>query len=99
MLALPLAESRVAKMAYAKALILGAALTACFAGAAYAQQKHVPSTTNPALIEEQKAQQRDADSIDRQYKSTLDRTRKSTTTATGANDPWANMRGPDPVKR
>ena len=84
-------------MAYAKALILGAALTACLAGAAYAQQKHVP--TNPALIEEQKAQQRDADAIDKQYKSTLDRTRKSTTTATGANDPWANMRGPDPAKR
>lgn len=96
MVALPLVRSRVEKMTYAKALILGTALTACLAGAAYAQQKHAPA--NPALIEEQKAQQRDADAIDRQYKSTLDRTRK-VTTATGANDPWANMRGPDPVKR
>lgn len=40
---------------------------------------------------------RDAEALDRQYKSTLKRTQQDT--APVRNDPWQNMRGSDNVKR
>ncbi len=68
-------------------------MAGCLTGPVYAQVKK--EATPMQLEEEQK--KRDAEAIDRQYKSTLDRTRKETT-ETRANDPWSNMRGTDNSK-
>jgi hypothetical protein len=46
---------------------------------------------------EDAAKQRDRDSIDKQYRSTLEKTRGATTAAR-PDDPWANMRSTDDVK-
>ena len=48
------------------------------------------------LEREKKAQ---ADQVDRQYKRTLEQTRKDGNAANSANDPWANMRTPTDGKR
>ncbi|HKS83976.1 MAG TPA: hypothetical protein VJR71_00715 [Pseudolabrys sp.] len=48
------------------------------------------------LDREKKAQ---ADQVDRQYKRTLEQTRKDSAAAAAANDPWANMRAPTDGKR
>ena len=81
-------------------MIVGAVLAGCLAGPAYAQK--APDETPMQADEKQKA--RDADSIDRQYKSTLQRTRNGGSTAATppADDPWSNMRGSSdskPTKR
>ena len=68
-------------------------MAGCLAGPVYAQVKK--EATPMQLEEEQK--KRDAEAVDRQYKSTLDRTRKETTETRG-NDPWSNMRGTDNSK-
>jgi hypothetical protein len=47
------------------------------------------------ILEREKKQQ--ADQVDRQYKRTLEQTRKDA--AATANDPWANMRTPTDGKR
>jgi len=81
-------------------MIVGAVLAGSLAGLAHAQK--APDSTPMQLEDQQK--QRDADSIDRQYKSTLQRTRNGGTTAVtpAADDPWSNMRGSSdskPTKR
>jgi hypothetical protein len=48
------------------------------------------------IIEKEKKQQ--AEAVDKQYKRTLDHTRKESD-APRNNDPWANMRGPNDGKR
>jgi hypothetical protein len=73
-----------------RALIVGAVLTGCLASPVYAQKK-----TPMQLIDEQK--KKDAEEADKQYKSTMERTRKDAV-ETRASDPWQNMRGADDSK-
>jgi hypothetical protein len=75
-----------------KAIIAAIALALC-AGPALAQRA---PKENPRQAEED-AKKRDADQIDAQYRSTLDRTRKDV--APVKSDPWSNMRGDDGKKR
>ena len=77
-----------------KRLGLGAILLAMLAGPAFAQQPSMDSKSPMVLDQEQKVKEREE--VDKQYKSTLQRTRQDTT-ATRA-DPWSNMRGADDSK-
>jgi hypothetical protein len=49
------------------------------------------------ILDREKKQQ--AEQVDRQYKRTLEQTRKDGNAAATANDPWANMRTPTDGKR
>jgi hypothetical protein len=52
---------------------------------------------DPIMIQERDKQQQ-AQALDKQYKRTLDQTRKESDTPT-RTDPWANMRGQNDGKR
>jgi hypothetical protein len=79
-------------MAVMRTIIVGAVLAASLTGPAFAQKGTKPDDTPMQMEEQQK--RRDATDIDRQYKSTLQRTRGGGTVATPAtDDPWSNMRG------
>jgi len=73
--------------------IVGAVVAGCLANPAYAQKK---TNDNPLKIEEDQRRKND-EAIDKQYKATLQRTRKDAV-ETRAADPWANMRGSDDSK-
>jgi hypothetical protein len=79
-----------------RTLLAGAALAACFAGPVYAQGKASKGPDATPMQLEDAAKQRDRDSIDLQYRTTLQRTRAGETAR--ADDPWANMRGDADVK-
>jgi hypothetical protein len=79
-------------MAVLRALIAGALMAGCLAGPVNAQEKK----DNPLKTEEDQ-RRKDGEEIDRQYKSTLQRTRKDAT-ETRATDPWQSMRGTDDSK-
>ena len=81
-------------MSALRALIIGAVLAGCLAGPVYAQQKKSPATPQTP-VDLQKI--RDAEAIDKEYKATLERTRKETVDAR-TKDPWQNMRGSDDPK-
>lgn len=68
-------------------LMTGFALLALTAGPSFAQQK-----PDSALSADEKVAKSVADQIDRQYKATLDKTRKEATEV--RVDPWSNMRSP-----
>jgi hypothetical protein len=63
-------------------------------GPVFAQQSR---PDDPIMIQEREKQQQ-AEALDKQYKRTLDRTRKESDTPV-RSDPWANMRGPNDGKR
>jgi hypothetical protein len=92
MLGFALAKNPVAVMAIMRSLIVGAVIAGCLAGPAYAQK----DKPNPLKIDED-LRRKDDEAIDKQYKSTLERTRKDTI-ETRATDPWSNMRGSDDSK-
>ena len=92
MVALRLAKTRVAVMSVLRALIAGVLMVGCLSGSAHSQK---PEKTPLQLDDEQK--KKDAEAIDRQYKSTLDRTRKGAVVAP-VSDPWQSMRGTDDTK-
>ena len=74
--------------------IVAIVMLAVIAGPALAQQKRAPPP-NP-LAEEDKQKIKDAEAIDKQYKSTL---RSTDPAATPVRvDPWQNMRGTDDSK-
>jgi hypothetical protein len=62
-------------------------------GPVHAQQED--KSDNPLLLEEER-RKKDFIDVDKQYKSTLQRTRQETKTA--PHDPWSNMRGADDSK-
>jgi len=72
-------------------LMIGLAILAAFAGPSYAQQK-----PDSALSDDEKVTKSVADAVDRQYKATLERTRKEAKET--RVDPWSNMRGSDTSK-
>lgn len=73
--------------------IAAALLTVFLAGPVFAQQKPYSIMTD-----EEKAQQKVVDSVDRQYRATLNNTRKEGTVDVQV-DPWSNMRGDDSSKK
>jgi hypothetical protein len=54
------------------------------------------SNEDDPIILQEKQKKKDAEAQDRQYKSTLDKTRQETTAP--RTDPWSNMRGTDDSK-
>ena len=55
-----------------------------------------PSWAQFVTPEGEKVEKSAADQVDRQYKATLDKTRKEV--AAPPTDPWSNMRSPTPAK-
>jgi hypothetical protein len=75
--------------------ILSSALAlAILSGPAFAQQSR---DDDPIMIQERDKEQQ-AKALDKQYKRTLDQTRKENDART-RTDPWANMRGQNDGKR
>jgi RecA-family ATPase len=72
-----------------KRLIIATALLAVLAAPASAQRKPYS-----VMSDEEKAQEKVKESVDKQYQSVIERTRKDT--AEVQTDPWANMRGTTP---
>jgi hypothetical protein len=83
------AKNRVLAM---KRLIAATVALAALTGPVFAQA----SNESDPIIMEQKQKKKDAEAQDRQYKSTLERTRQETTAP--RTDPWSNMRGTDDSK-
>lgn len=75
-----------------KIMIAATVVLAALTGIAFAQG----SKDDDPIIMEQKQKKKDAEEIDKNYKSTLDKTRKDT--AATRTDPWSNMRGADDSK-
>ena len=73
-------------------LVAGIIALGFLSGPAFAQKKD----DDPLVIQEREKKQQ-AEALDRQYKRTLDQTRKEVETP--RNDPWANMRGSNDNKR
>ena len=69
-----------------KRLIIATALLAVLAAPALAQRKPFS-----AMSDEEKANEKVSEAVDKQYRNTLERTRKDAVEA--PNDPWANLRG------
>jgi hypothetical protein len=65
---------------------------AAWAGPSFAQQK-----PDSALSDDEKVTKSVADAVDRQYRATLNRTRKEEAKEIRV-DPWSNMRGSDTSK-
>lgn len=77
-------------------LTIGAIVLALLTGPAFAQGGPKQHQGNPSRDAEDAAKAKNADAIDQQYRSALDRTRKETTPV--KNDPWSTMRAPDDGK-
>jgi hypothetical protein len=75
-----------------KTIIVGALLAGYLTGPVYAQMSPENDDDSPLKLEE-KQKRREAASVDKQYKSTLQRTRGNSTAAAPVDDPWSNMRG------
>lgn len=77
-----------------KRLIIATALLAILAAPAMAQRKPYS-----VMSDEEKADYKASEAVDKQYRATLDRTRKDA--AETQVDPWANMRGTpsEPAKK
>ena len=83
-----------------KTIIVGALLAGYLAGPVYAQGMSPGNDDSPMKLEE-KQKRLEAASVDKQYKSTLQRTRGgggNSTAATPVDDPWSNMRGSSDTK-
>jgi hypothetical protein len=78
-----------------RSLIAGAILATCLAVPAGAQRR-APDVPKQA-DEKEKDRARDAVAIDKQYKETLERTKKDAAAAPPP-DPWANLRTSDDSK-
>ena len=83
-------------MTILKTLLAGAVLAACFAGPSYAQSKASKGPDATPMQLDDQAKERDRESIDKAYRSTLQKTRSNEPAR--ADDPWANMRGDADVK-
>jgi hypothetical protein len=77
-------------MAFLKALIAGATMAACLAGPSFAQQSRNKGLP-PPIPQEYLDRKRDEAAVDKQYKDTLERTKKDAV-PTSAKDPWQDLR-------
>jgi hypothetical protein len=75
-----------------KRLLAATVVLASLTGVAFAQE----GKDDDPIVIEQKQKKKDAEEVDKRYKSTLDKTRKDATG--GRIDPWSNMRGADDSK-
>ena len=75
-----------------KKIAIAAMILGALAGPVYAQQKPVS-----AMSDDEKVKAAAADTVDRQYRSTLDSTSNKTAVAPRV-DPWSNMRGAEAPK-
>jgi len=73
-----------------KRLIIATALLAILAAPAMAQRKPYS-----VMNEEEKANYKASEAVDKQYRNAMDRTRKDR--AEAPVDPWANLRAPPPT--
>lgn len=76
-----------------KRFTIAAIVLGLLAGPAFAQPKSQRGGSGQEVDE---AKAKDAEAVDRQYKSTLERTRKDA--APVRTDPWSSMRGADDGK-
>ena len=76
-----------------KRLIAATLMLAFLTGPVFAQA----SRDDDPIIMQDKQRAKDAEDVDKQYKKTLDKTRRATE-ATSRTDPWSNMRGTDDSK-
>jgi hypothetical protein len=83
-------------MAILKALIAGAVIAGCLAGPSFAQQSKNKGLPAP-IPQEYLDRKRDEAAVDKQYKETLERTKKDAV-PTSARDPWQDLRGSDDSK-
>lgn len=83
-------------MTVMRTIIAGAVVAACCAGPVHAQGKTSKGPDATPMQLEDAAKQRDRDSIDKQYRTTLQKTRGNEPAR--AEDPWANMRSDADVK-
>jgi hypothetical protein len=83
-------------MTVLKTLLAGTVLAACLAQPVYAQSKASKGPDATPMQLEDQAKERDRESIDKQYRSTLQKTRSNEPAK--ADDPWANMRGDAELK-
>ena len=74
-------------------LVISAIVLGILGTPAFAQKRD----DDPLVIMEKEKKQR-AEAVDKQYKRTLEQTRKESDAA-NRSDPWANMRGPNDGKR
>lgn len=72
---------------------VGVAFLIAASGMAFAQQDQ----DDDPIVAEQKQKKKDAEEVDKRYKSTLEKTRSGTPAA--PLDPWSNMRGSDNSKQ
>ena len=77
-------------MVLLRTLVVGAVIAGCLTGTAYAQRKNA----NIPVWKEDPEKAINAEAVDRQYKATLERTRKDPDQA-APKDPWATLRGDD----
>ena len=84
--------SAISRVFTMKRLIAATVVLAALTGVVFAQE---PKEDEP-LVLEQKQKKKDAEAAEKQYKSTLDRTRQEPTAP--RTDPWSNMRGADDSK-
>jgi hypothetical protein len=79
-------------MAVIRRLVVGAVMVGFLAGPVHAQKE--PEKTPLEIEADQKA--KDAETVDKQYKSTLQKTNRGAVETRA--DPWSNMRGADDSK-
>jgi hypothetical protein len=85
--------AKLRAFAILRACIAGVVLTACLTSPVYAQRRGAPIARGP----DDRDKDRDAEFVDKQYKATLERTKKDAVAAPAA-DPWQNLRGNDDPK-
>ena len=83
-------------MKVSKTFLASTILAVCVAGPSYAQGRAAKGPDATPMQLDDQAKQRDRDNIDKQYRSTLQKTRGQP--AAGADDPWANIRNDADVK-
>jgi hypothetical protein len=76
-----------------KRLIIATALTATALSVTLAAPASAQRKPYSVMSDDEKANYKVNEAVDKQYQSTLERTRKDTEVTT---DPWANMRGAKP---
>ncbi len=85
-----------AVMTVLKTFLAGAVMAACLASPVYAQSKASKGPDATPMQLDDQAKERDRESIDKQYRAALQKTRSNEPAR--ADDPWANMRGDADVK-
>jgi hypothetical protein len=79
-----------------KKLLASAVILAILSSPAFAQ---LGKKEDDPLVLEEKEKQKQAETVDKQYKQMMERLRKDKDTGAAKTDPWSNMRTPNDGKR